>query len=156
MSKIIDYKKLTTLVKKISGRNIVLAGGCFDILHPAHLKFLKAARKQAEILIVALESDEKIKKLKGSNRPLNSQIIRAKNLAKLKEGDYVLLLPEFKSDEDYLDLVKIIKPKIIAVTKNDPMIKKKRFQAKSVGAKVVEVIPYLKGHSTTRIINGSM
>lgn len=153
MDKIISYKNLSRALKKIKPRTKVLAGGCFDILHPGHLKFLEAAKKQGEVLIVALESDENIRRLKGKNRPVNPQNVRAKNLASLSFVDYIILLPELKTDKDYTNLVLKIKPEVIAVTKNDPRIKKKKSQAELVGAKVIPVIPYLKEYSTTKILN---
>lgn len=153
MDKIIAYKNLKELLKKIEPRTKVLVGGCFDILHPGHLAFLKASKKQGDILIVALEANKNVKRLKGGCRPVNTQAIRAEILSAISFIDYIVLLPEMKTDKDYQDLILKIKPKIIAVTKNDPRIYKKRKQAMLVGAKVVEVIPYLKKYSTTKIIN---
>ena len=156
LKKIIAYKNLNKFLEKIKTKTIVLAGGCFDVLHLGHLKFLEAAKKQAEILIIALESDENIKRSKGNNRPVNNQIIRAKNLANFDFVDFIILLPEMKSDDDYKNLVLKMKPKVIAITENDPRLEKKKSQAKLVGTKVVEVIPYLQGYSTTKIINTNL
>jgi len=134
-------------------KKIVLVGGCFDILHPGHLQFLEKANKEGDILIVALESDRKVHELKGEGRPVNSQIKRAEALAKLSSVDIVLLLPYLKDNKDYFQLVKDIKPDIIAVTSLDPKMKLKEKQAKAVGGKLKIVTQRLKEYSTSKIIN---
>jgi len=131
---------------------IVLVGGCFDILHLGHTTFLEEAKKLGKILVILLESDETIKKLKGENRPINRQIDRAEMLTKLKMVDYVVMLPELKDNQDYVDLIKKIKPKIIATSGNDEKIELKKEEAKIVGAKLVEVIKRIPQYSTSRMI----
>src|SRR5690606_3739180 len=66
------------------GKKIILVGGCFDVLHEGHIKFLESAKKNADILILLLESDENISKRKGINRPVNIQKNRAIVLSSLK------------------------------------------------------------------------
>lgn len=139
-------------MKKLS-KTIVLAGGCFDILHLGHLRFLKAAKKKGDILIVALENDENVRRLKGKGRPVNSQKIRTENLLKTKLVNQVLILPTLKTGKDYLQMVQTIKPNIIAVTAGDPQLKNKQKQAEIIGAKVKIVIQHLSQYSTTKIIN---
>jgi len=129
-----------------------LVGGCFDIVHLGHLRFLEKAKKQGDILVILLESDENIKKIKGKNRPINNQSNRAEFLTKLKMVDYIIKLPMMKNDEEYLNLVKKIKPKIIAVSEDDKNIVQKRGQARLVGAKLIKVIDLVKQQSTTKII----
>lgn len=138
-------------MKKLS-KTIVLAGGCFDILHEGHLKFLEAAKKQGDILIVALESDENVKRLKGTDRPINKEQIRAGNLIKTNLVDYVILLPPFKHGADYLKMVKLVSPDVIAITTGDPKFFSKQKQAETVGAKLKIVINRLPGLSTSEII----
>ena len=128
----------------------VLAGGCFDVLHPAHSTFLKNAKKKGNILIILLESDENIKKTKGNNRPLNRQITRAENLSKLGIVDIIILLEMPTSSEYYYNLVKSLRPDIIAVTSNDPLLDIKKDQARLVQGKVVEVMKRDNRYSTTR------
>lgn len=149
MSRIIEIDQLDELKNK---EEIVLAGGCFDILHLGHVTFLEKAKKLGKNLVILLESDENIKKLKGKNRPINRQINRAKMLTKLKMVDYVIMLPELKNNQDYTDLIKKISPKIIAVSGQDEKIDDKKQQAKLVGAKIVEVTKRLKKYSTSEII----
>lgn len=128
----------------------VLAGGCFDILHYGHVHYLKEAKALGDYLVVAIESDKNIKKLKGSSRPFHTQDKRKEILEYLEFVDEVLILKDKMSDADYLQLVVDIKPKIIAVTKGDPLIKKKRGHASRVNAQVVE-IPKIKVASTSQI-----
>jgi len=132
-------------------RSIVLVGGCFDVLHMGHLAFLEKAKKEGEKLVVMLESDEKIRKIKGKGRPINNQENRAKMLNSLKMVDRVIKLPKMK-DGDYVNLVKKIKPAVIAVTKGDKKTEIKRQMAKLVGARLVEVIKEIPFCSSSRII----
>src|SRR5437868_2303682 len=82
-------------------KQIVVAGGCFDILHIGHFTFLEKAKSAGNALFVLLESDETIKKSKGPNRPINTQQNRAKLLAGLSAVDFVILLPPLTTNEDY-------------------------------------------------------
>lgn len=118
---------------------IVLVGGCFDILHYGHVCFLKEAKKLGDYLIVALESDETTKRLKGSNRPIHNQKQRKEILEALDFVDKVIMLPEMKSDEDYKNLIAKIKPDVIAITEGDSIKDKKEVHARMIGAKLVEI-----------------
>lgn len=130
---------------------LVLTGGCFDILHYGHIRFLKKAKSLGDKLIVAIESDKRIRELKGKNRPIHTQNQRKEILKSLKFVDEVIILKDKMLDTDYFQLVKKIKPSVIAVTKDDPIIKKKLVQAKVVGAKLIK-IPKIKSPSTTKIL----
>ena len=99
-----------------------------------------------------LESDERIRELKGNDRPVNSQTRRAKNLANLRFVDYVVLLNSSTSSEYYYNLVKLLEPDIIAVTAEDPLLSVKKAQAKMVSGKVVEVMKRDIRHSSTELI----
>lgn len=151
MEKIITSDKILKIFGKKSDKKTVLIGGCFDILHLGHIRFLKEAKKLGDILIVLLESDGKIKKMKGEGRPVNSQKARAEMLEALRDVDLVILLPENMKDTDYDVLVKKIKPDFIAVTKSDPGLENKKRSAKIVGAKVKSVVNRLKNYSTSKI-----
>lgn len=135
-----------------TNEKIVLVGGCFDILHVGHIRFLQKARSLGDKLIVLLESDKHIKQLKGEGRPINSQKDRAEVLASLEDVDTVILLPPNIKNEDYDAFVKQINPDIIATTKGDPNIKFKERTAVLVGAKVKYVTPMISGYSTSKII----
>lgn len=128
----------------------VLCGGCFDILHIGHINFLGKARGLGNYLIILLESDENIRKLKGKNRPFHNAKERLKILKSLKFVDKVIVLPENPNDKTYIDIIKKIGPDVIAVTEGDPIINIKKNQAKLVGAKFAIVKKY-KSYSTTHI-----
>lgn len=99
-----------------------------------------------------MESDEKIKRLKGKNRPIHSQKQRAEILSALKCVDFIICLPLMKSNADYLELVKKIKPDVIAITEDDPQLKNKKKQAEEVGGKIKSVINHLNVPSTSEIV----
>lgn len=153
MKKILNIGEAVEIAKELlnKGKSIILSGGCFDILHIGHLIFLENAKKQGDVLFVLLESDAAIKKLKGKNRPINTQKDRASLLEALKIVDYVILLPNLIANENYDEIITQIKPSIIAVTKGDPSIHHKQRQAKKVNGKVVVVTKMIQDQSTTRL-----
>lgn len=153
MGKVVSVPQAIKIIKKKEDhQTIVLVGGCFDLLHLGHIKFLNAAKKQADLLMVMLESDTRVAKLKGQGRPINPQIIRAKMLAALAMVDYVVILPQYGSDQDYDQLIEKIKPDIIATTKPDPQIVHKKRVASLVGAKLKFVTARVAQSSTTKLI----
>lgn len=125
-------------------------GGCFDLLHFGHIEFLRQAKTLGDWLIVALESDANVRRMKGDSRPIHSQIQRKKMLEALKFVDEVITLPPMKSDEEYFGLVNQIKPQVIAVTEGDPILDKKQKQASQFGAKLA-VIPKIHTPSTSQL-----
>lgn len=133
----------------------VVVGGCFDLLHYGHFQFLKKAKEAGDILVVLLESDEKVRQLKGVNRPIHNQSHRAEMLRSLKMVDEVVNLPSISRYEEYLEILKKIKPDIIAITSGDPKKDLKEKMAKEVGAKLLVVTPLLPGFSTTSILKDS-
>jgi len=128
----------------------VLVGGCFDLLHFGHITFLTAAKSHGDYLIVALESDENVKRSKGQTRPIHTQQQRRQMLESLKCVDEVISLPPMKSDAEYAKLVTDIHPAVIALTQGDPMIEKKQAHAHLVGALVV-TIPKIHTPSTSAL-----
>lgn len=154
MRKIISVSKAALLSKTLRAENkkIVLVGGCFDILHPGHITFLEKARKAGEALFVLLESDQKVKALKGSTRPIQNQKERAKVLSALQVVDCVVLLPFLISDADYDKVILKIKPQVIAATKNYENLKFHQRVAKITGAKLKYVTKKVGNYSTTRIL----
>lgn len=130
----------------------VLVGGCFDLLHFGHLRFLQKARQAGDYLIVALEPDQSIKKIKGLDRPIHNTRQRRQILEALKSVDKVIVLKPGMTDADYLKLVLRIKPAVIAVTAGDRQLQNKKRQAKKIGAVVKIVTPKIAGYSTTAIL----
>lgn len=147
---IIQYNDLIHKKQVFENERTVLVGGCFDLIHYGHLKFLEAAKQQGDFLIVALESDEFIKKNKRKI-PLHNQLERAEILSNINLVDLIVLLPFFQTNDDYFELVKKISPRIIAVTEGDSQIENKKRQAKLIGAIVKEVVTNLKNFSTRNI-----
>lgn len=155
MGEIISVKKFHAAVENLKKQNkkIVLAGGCFDVLHPGHVVFLEKAKKAGDILVVLLESDEKVKKLKGQSRPFHNQSMRAQVLSALKAVDYVILLPFIENEEKYDKLVIDLKPAVIAATKGAPDRRHKERTARLSGARLEYVTEIIGSHSTSRILN---
>ena len=126
------------------GKKIVFTNGCFDILHRGHIEYLKKAKELGDILVVGLNSDESVKKIKGKGRPINRQEDRAELLASLEFVDYVVI---FDEDTPY-NLIREIKPDIL-VKGGDYKIEEvvgKEF------AKETVVLSFIEGYSTTSIV----
>lgn len=128
----------------------ILVGGCFDLLHFGHTEFLKAAKSHGDYLVVALESDENVRRMKGETRPIHTQLQRKAMLESLKYVDNVILLPVMRTDQEYAQLVQRVHPSVIAVTEGDLMLDKKRVHATMVGAKIV-IIPKVHTPSTSQL-----
>ncbi len=153
MDKIIDLSRAIKLSQKLKKehKTLVITGGCFDILHVGHIRFLRESKKQGDFLLVLIENDRSVKKLKGKNRPINTQHERAEVLAALSSVDYILILPSMKNNNDYDMLIKKINPNIITTTKGDPQAVHIERQAKMIGAKVSYVIGRIENKSTTNL-----
>lgn len=132
-------------ILKNSDKKIVFTNGCFDILHAGHIKYLNKAKKLGDILIVGLNSDSSVKRLKGKTRPINSQNSRALLLSALEFVDFVVIF-----DEDTpLNLIEKIRP--------DILVKGADYAGKEVvGSNIVKevvLVDFEDGFSTTNIIN---
>lgn len=141
-------------------RPIGLVTGVFDLLHSGHLIFLqKAKQKMRQLggyLLVGLESDFRVKRLKGNDRPINNQQVRKKELADLGLVDLVFLLPdEFGQEQVRADLLKLIKPTLLLVSSSTPNINKKVQMIEKVGGKLKIICDHYPQYSTTNIINKS-
>jgi len=154
MNKVLTVNQAISVSKKLKEqrKTIILVGGCFDILHIGHIEFLERAKKSGDVLMLLLEHDLSVQKKKGIRRPIHTQAQRARILSKNQDVDYLVLLPYIKTDRDYRDLVKKIKPDIIAITKGDPQKKNKSQQATMIHAKLIEVMENKRGFSSTAII----
>lgn len=153
MKHILKINQITNWRKTVKkNQKIVLVGGCFDVLHPGHVIFLQKAKRVGDILVVLLESDEKIKKLKGITRPVHNQDERAQVLSALAGIDYIVPLPDLKNDKSYEEIVLQIKPDIIAATAGIDDYYHKRV-SKIVGAQLKYVTKMIGSYSTSRIIN---
>jgi len=150
-SKIVEKSELQRRVAQLKslGRSIVFTNGCFDILHTGHISLLERAKSQGDILIVGLNSDNSVRRLKGENRPIISEYDRAKILAAL---EYVDLICFFDADTPE-ELIRMIKPDFLV--KGDDYQKDEVVGGEfveSYGGEIV-LVPIVKGHSTTKIID---
>jgi D-beta-D-heptose 7-phosphate kinase/D-beta-D-heptose 1-phosphate adenosyltransferase len=141
----IEDLKITLAKLKQEHKKIVFTNGCFDILHLGHVKYLEQAKKMGDILVIGVNSDNSVKKLKGDNRPINSEYDRAYLLNSLKSVDYTIVFNEVTPYE----LIKIIEP--------DVLVKGGDYKVQDIVgndiAKSTVVIDYIEGKSTTSIIN---
>lgn len=149
MNSIVKYVPDISLELPDNGER-VLVGGCFDILHYGHLRFLEAAKAEGDYLIVALEPDSTIINQKSRN-PVHTQIERAFNLSSLRWVDLVLLLPPLSGFEAYMKLTSDVSPNIIAITEGDPQLVNKQLQADALDAKLLKVVPHLGDFSSSQI-----
>ena len=127
---------------------MAFTNGVFDLLHPGHVDLLTAARRTADVLIVGVNSDESVRRLKGSSRPVRSEAERAFVLAAVECVDLVVVFPE----DTPLELVKTLKPDVIV--KGGDYTESTivgASEVKSWGGRVV-VVPLTPGQSTTAII----
>jgi len=134
------------------GKTIVLAGGCFDVLHVGHVTFLEKAKVEGDVLFVFLESDAAVRIRKGERRPINPQQDRASVLAALRAVDYVVLLPFIPENEGYDKIVRAIRPETIATIEGDLERHHKERQATMTGARLAFVTDRIRNISSSRVI----
>lgn len=138
-----------------AGRRLVLATGFFDLLHAEHINFLRKAKAAGDILVVAIESDERARITKGEGRPIETQELRCQHLAKY--ADYVVALPpDFNHFEAYDSLMSSVRPEIYAVSSHTTHIKSKTFLVEKYGGSLVVVHEFNPTISTTKILESSI
>jgi D-beta-D-heptose 7-phosphate kinase/D-beta-D-heptose 1-phosphate adenosyltransferase len=150
MNKILEREalrnKLEALRKK--GKKIAFTNGCFDILHVGHVRYLREAKKTADVLVLALNSDSSVRSIKGEKRPLVSEQERAEVLAALEFIDFVTIFPELTP----LELINYLKPDILIKGGDWPEEKVVgREEIKKWGGRVA-IIPEIEGKSTTNVV----
>ena len=134
-------------------KTLTLVTGVFDLLHEEHLRFLQKAKKTADLLIVGVESDLRVKQMKGQDRPFNDQMSRLANLQKLGLADFVFILPEqFSKPEDHRTLIAHIRPDFMAVSSNTLFQAEKAKILAEFNAKLVIVHAYNPEFSSSQII----
>ena len=149
-AKILKIKDLSQSIKqwRLNGDKIVFTNGCFDLIHLGHLEILARSADLGDKLIVAINSDVSIKKIKGNSRPIIEEDSRAKQLAAIEFIDAVIL---FNEDTPY-NLINILKPDVLTkggdYKKND--IVGNQLINKEQGE--VVIIPLTQGYSTTSIL----
>jgi len=150
MEKILPQEDLLKIVQKLreKGKKIVFTNGCFDLIHVGHVRYLRAARQLGDVLIIGLNSDASIKRIKGAKRPIVPQAERAEILAAMEFVDYITIF-----DEDTpFTLITQVKPDVLVkggdwaieeIVGGDFVIAR--------GGRVV-ALPFTAGKSTTGII----
>jgi len=147
---LIDRKDIIALAEELRRKKmrIVFTNGCFDILHAGHVRYLNTARALGDCLILGLNTDESVRRLKGETRPINPELDRAEVVGALKAVDYVVLFGEPTAAE----IIAEIKPDIY-VKGGDytPETLPEAGIVQSYGGKV-ELVDFVAGHSTTDTI----
>ncbi len=148
---ILSQENLLALTEELKSQNqkIVFTNGCFDILHAGHVRYLREAKKLGDILILGLNSDKSVKRLKGSERPINNEENRALVLSALRFVDFVCL---FEEDTPY-KLIESIKPDFLVKGgdwKENEIVGSD--VVKQYGGQIIS-LPFFKGKSSTEIIN---
>ena len=140
------WDEISSIISELKNndKKIVFTNGCFDILHIGHVKYLEKAKNFGDILILGLNSDDSTHRLKGKNRPINTQDDRAYILASLEVVDYVVIFNE----DTPLDLIKLIKP--------DVLVKGGDYEGKEVVgqdiAKELKLVQFIDAKSTSKMI----
>jgi len=149
--KIISFKEISNRV--LSWRNeskkLVFTNGCFDILHSGHVRYLQTAAGFGDILVIGLNSDSSVRKLKGSHRPIITQADRAYILSAIEAIDYIVIFGE----ETPAKLIQIVIP--------DVLVKGGDYTAEDVvgydtvkeNGGCVKIVPFVEGKSTSGIFN---
>jgi len=140
--------KSTIARLKARGKKVVFTNGCFDILHVGHIRYLKKAKKQGDILVIGLNTDRSVKQIKGEERPIVPEKERAEVLSALEFVDYVVLFDE----PDPFLLIESLKPNVLVKGADWPKNKIiGREIMEKTGGRVVRV-PLVRGASSTGVI----
>jgi D-beta-D-heptose 7-phosphate kinase / D-beta-D-heptose 1-phosphate adenosyltransferase len=130
------------------GERIVFTNGCFDVLHVGHVMYLEAARRQGSRLVVGVNSDASVRRLKGEGRPVNNDANRARVLAALASVDAVVVFPE----DTPIEVIRAVQPDVLV--KGADYSEAEVVGAAEVRAKggTVTLVPLVEGASTTAIL----
>jgi rfaE bifunctional protein nucleotidyltransferase chain/domain len=149
--KFIDDKKIEKLASELknSGKKIVFTNGCFDIFHAGHIDYLEKAKKLGDVLVVGVNSDASVRRIKGDKRPIVDQKYRIRLLEGVQSIDYIMLFEE----DTPLDLIKKVRPDILVKGADwkDKGVVGEDF-VKTYGGKV-KLIDLLPGISTSIMID---
>jgi len=134
---------------KKEGRKVVFTNGCFDLLHAGHVRLFREAKRQGDVLVVALNDDASVRKIKGAGRPIFPLAERWEILEGIADIDFLTSFSEVTPQKIIASLL----PDVLVKGgdwKPEEVVGKKEVEA--AGGRVV-IVPYLKGHSTSSIIN---
>lgn len=150
--KLVELEQLQEIIADLhrAGQRVVFTNGCFDIIHPGHILHLQQARQQGDVLIVALNSDESARQLKGPDRPVFSQNERATVLAALEPVDYITIF----QTQRVTGIIKAVKPDIYVKGGDytlETLVDEEREALEQCGAQIV-ILPEIGSFSTTGVI----
>ncbi|MCB9024972.1 MAG: D-glycero-beta-D-manno-heptose 1-phosphate adenylyltransferase [Bdellovibrionaceae bacterium] len=142
---------LSTISTVRKNKKVVFTNGCFDILHVGHVRYLQQARQLGDILVVALNSDDSVKRLKGPQRPIQNEKDREEILSSLSCVDYVTIF----SEETPLRLITQLQPDVLVKGGDWPVNTIVGFEVVQANGGEVYSLPFVEGRSTTQIIKKS-
>jgi rfaE bifunctional protein nucleotidyltransferase chain/domain len=151
-SKILTLDQLRAESRRLraEGKRVAATNGCFDILHVGHVRYLAAARKLGDVLVVGLNGDDSVRELKGEGRPVNREQDRAEVLAALESVDYVTIFPENRAT----NFLRAAAPAVYAKGGDytaDTLDPGERAVLDEFGTRI-EIIPFEKGYSTSELL----
>jgi D-beta-D-heptose 7-phosphate kinase/D-beta-D-heptose 1-phosphate adenosyltransferase len=151
IDKVVELKEIKEICRtaKKEGKKIVFTNGCFDIIHPGHIECLKRAKELGDLLVVGVNTDRSVRKIKGKGRPIFNETDRVTILSAITFVDYIVLFDESTPQR----LIENIEPDVLV--KGGDYTKEEivgRDVVEGCGGRVV-VVPYVRGYSTTAIID---
>ncbi len=151
MGQVVPFQKISEALSKHRKQKIVFTNGCFDLLHVGHIRYLQEAKAQGDLLVVGVNADASVKRLKGPTRPIQNEDDRAEILSALKAVDYVVIFPE----DTPAELITAVHPNVL-VKGGDwkpEQIVGGTFVLSYGGE--VKSLQFVEGRSTTKIIEKS-
>lgn len=150
--KVVPLNELAKRVKELraGGKKVVATNGCFDLLHPGHIRYLQAARALGDILLVGLNGDQSVGELKGPGRPINNEKDRAELVAALASVDLVAIFPEVRATR----FIELAMPDVYVKGgdyKPETLNAEEKAALKKIGSQI-EIIPFEKGYSTSGLL----
>lgn len=151
-SKILTLDQLAAESGRLRSQSqrVVATNGCFEILHVGHVRYLAAAQKLGDVLVVGLNGDDSVRQLKGEGRPVNREQDRAEVLAALESVDYVTIFPENRAT----NFLRAAAPAVYAKGGDytaDTLDPEERAVLDEFGTRI-EIIPFEKGYSTSELL----
>jgi len=152
MKKIVSADELAAISTNLrdAGKRLVATNGCFDLLHVGHVRYLEAARRLGDALVVGINGDASVKLLKGKNRPFNRELDRAEIVAALSSVDYVMIFPDQRATR----FLKTARPAIYVKGgdyKTETLDAEERAILEEIGAEI-RIVPFETGYSTSALI----
>jgi D-beta-D-heptose 7-phosphate kinase / D-beta-D-heptose 1-phosphate adenosyltransferase len=146
--------KILLQVRRRSHSQLTLVTGVFDVLHQEHRQFLQAAKKLSNILVIGLESDQRVRQLKGRGRPINAVAKRKENLQQWGIADVIFVLPaDFDQEQVRRAWLEAIKPDYLAVSSHTPFLAIKKKELELVGGQVKIVHQFNPQVSSSKLID---